>query len=81
MGIFLPSVEGSPPENSKILRGCPFYTLKVPSGMPYLSPWWTNLSNIFIGSIKRAKLNVYQISDKCVHQELIYGIFDGTYRV
>ena len=47
--------------------------------MTYLRPWWTNLSNIFIGSIKRVKLNVYQIYDKLVHHELKYGMFDGTF--
>ena len=41
--------------------------------MPYLSSWWTNLSDIFLGSIKRVKLKVYQIYDKLVHQEPKYG--------
>ena len=46
---------------------------------PYLSPWWTNLSEILYTSDLIIVLKSINIFANLVHQGLRYGVFDGTF--
>ena len=59
--------------------GCFFFAPKVQTETPYLNSWWITLAKILISFVTKVKLKVYQISDKLVHQELRYGVSDGTF--
>ena len=46
---------------------------------PYLSPWWTNLSEILYTSDLIIVLKSINIFANLVHQGLRYGVSDGTF--
>ena len=49
-----------------------------PSYTPYLRPWWTNLSEIWYIVDLILVPEPIKAFVKLVHQELSYGVIDGT---
>ena len=59
--------------------GLSFFPSKVPPDTPYLSPWWTNFSEIcYTFDLTQVMKNIKKISTR-IHQEQIYGVSDGTF--
>ena len=52
---------------------------KGSSDTPYLSPWWTNLSEIWYTFNLTQVTKCIEIFAKLNHQELRYGVSDGTF--
>ena len=58
--------------------GWSFLASKVPSDTPYLSPWCTDLSGIWYTFNLTQVTKCIKIFAKLKHQELTYGVSDGS---
>ena len=60
--------------------GWSFLASKVPSDMPYLSPW-SNLTGIWYTFNLTQVTKRIKMFAKLIHQKLRYGVSDGTFEV
>ena len=59
--------------------GWSFSASQVPSDTPYLSPWRTNLSEIwYTSNLTKVTKGIKKFA-KLIHQELRYGVSDETF--